>query len=610
MHTSNSNIPPAKLSLHDDRSYLITGGANGLGLQFARFLTERGARHLILASRSGPQSAEAKALLREMETSGVKIRIEYVDVSDPAQVASLFRPDWPPIAGVIHSAGVVQDRYSYETEMSDFWTVFKPKAFGAWNLHEATKYSKLDFFVMTSSISSLTSLPGQFSYAAANQFLDALAHFRHSLGLPGLSLNLSLLGDYAGMTARVTARLTRVVNALNSQGFYPVALPAVLAAFEKAVLQGTAQWIVADIDWALYKSSHPQLHREGAFMDLGNEDTTDLGSRSRVSLSRLSGPELLQSIIERLCLGLAKIIGLDPTQIETTEKIDQYAFDSLTFTQIRGLILREFDFPYGIARLYQGPSDVDGTSLPDGLYVASKWLLRGKSVLSPQARVICFHGFGSGALSFAPFLLDPPPNLEMMAVQLPGRETRIDEPAPSSMTEVVNGIVSELPSSLGTKDIFWAHSFGGIVAFETLRVLRQLGRPLPQLVVCGSMPPQLQYRWQKRDLLRQMLAAETKPEYLLAISRYIEDADFVRAVLPTMKKDASLFLGYEYKAQPNLDIPITAFAARMDDLVYRDEVETWTMHAKSFRLIDVKGDHWFLYRNKALIMEILQALVL
>lgn len=99
------------------------------------------------------------------------------------------------------------------------------------------------------------------------------------------------------------------------------------------------------------------------------------------------------------------------------------------------------------------------------------------------------------------------------------------------------------------------------------------------------------------------------PEYMMAVSRYVDDADFVRSILPIMRQDAPLLLNYQYHEEEPLDIPITTFAARQDDMVYPDEVAAWKGQAKEFRLIEVDGDHWFLYRNRELIRETLEGMV-
>ncbi|KIY04109.1 uncharacterized protein Z520_00801 [Fonsecaea multimorphosa CBS 102226] len=626
--------PPSELKLRPDRSYLITGGASGLGLQLARFLVERGAKHLVLVSRSGPKSADDNALLLDMRRRGVAVKIERADITNAEVVTAILRQQKPPIAGIVHSAAVLRDSYTHETTMDDFWAVFGPKAIGAWNMHLATQGMSLDFFVLISSMSSVLGLTGQFSYATANQFLDGLARHRRASGLPALSLNLGLLWHYAGMSRKSTTN-DRVLEILESHGFSPMSLPIVLSAFERAILHGSTQRLAAIVDWVMFLKAYPHLSRDGAFLGLKNKQERMDGPGSHGSLSSLSGPGRIKVMAETLRSALAKIVGVEPSRISLTEKIDQYAFDSLTLTQLRSVILREFRITYPVMRLFQGPSLQEialelessfGNSSGEGqdlmdvanheaepmlsteLSVASPWFIRRKSANGFHQRVVCFHSMGTGASLFTPFLMDPPDGLDAIAVQLPGRETRADEAILTNMSEIVAGILGEMETTVGVPHVFWGHSFGGIIAFEVLKALRRQGKPLPRLLVTGTIAPHLVRLWKKRDVLLRILAEDYSPDYLLAVSRYVDNADFVRSILPLMRRDTPLLLGYQFDEEEILDVPITAFAARQDDMVYPDEVAAWRTYTKEFKLVEVDGDHWFLHRNRKLVLETLAAL--
>ena len=104
-------------------------------------------------------------------------------------------PSAPPLRGVLHASGVLDDGVLLQMDRERFARALAPKVQGAWNLHEATRDAPLDFFVLFSSVSCLLGSPGQGNYAAGNAFLDALAHYRRGLGLPALSVNW---GPWAG----------------------------------------------------------------------------------------------------------------------------------------------------------------------------------------------------------------------------------------------------------------------------------------------------------------------------------------------------------------------------------------------------------------------------
>nr|VFK20020.1 MAG: 8-amino-7-oxononanoate synthase [Candidatus Kentron sp. LFY] len=202
----------ASAPIHADGAYLITGGLGALGLEVARWMVGKGARHLVLTGRREP-SNEAREVLRELEGIGARILVISADVSDYGQIVHLFEAidqQMPPLRGIIHAAGILDDGMLLQQDMARFHQVMTPKVVGAWHLHTLTQYRPLDFFVCFSSMVSLLGSPGQGNYAAANAFLDALVHHRRALGLPGLSINWGAwakVGLAANMDSRQRDRL-------------------------------------------------------------------------------------------------------------------------------------------------------------------------------------------------------------------------------------------------------------------------------------------------------------------------------------------------------------------------------------------------------------------
>jgi NADP-dependent 3-hydroxy acid dehydrogenase YdfG len=185
---------PGTAQIKPDATYLITGGLGGLGLAVASWLTQQGGRHLMLVGRSGAGnlSPEGQQTLAELQAAGVEVKIAAADISQADQIAAILRQlaeSMPPLRGVIHAAGVLDDGVLLQQTPQRIHTVIAPKAIGAWHLHRLTDGEALDFFVMFSSITAPFGSPGQGNYAAANAFLDGLAHHRRGLGLPALSIN-------------------------------------------------------------------------------------------------------------------------------------------------------------------------------------------------------------------------------------------------------------------------------------------------------------------------------------------------------------------------------------------------------------------------------------
>ncbi|MEO7360050.1 MAG: SDR family NAD(P)-dependent oxidoreductase, partial [Gemmatimonadaceae bacterium] len=182
---------PQPVAIHGDATYLVTGGLGALGLAFARRLVAQGARHLALLGRSAP-SAEAEVTIGELRACGATVTTVATDVSDGEQLEraiTQLRSAGPPIKGVLHAAGITDDRTLQQLSWAQFETVFAPKVRGSWNLHTALLPDQLDFFVLFSSAAAVMGGAGQANYAAANSFLDQLAQYRRNVGLPALSVN-------------------------------------------------------------------------------------------------------------------------------------------------------------------------------------------------------------------------------------------------------------------------------------------------------------------------------------------------------------------------------------------------------------------------------------
>jgi acyl transferase domain-containing protein/acyl carrier protein len=191
-----------------DGSYLITGGLGGLGLKTAEWMAQHGARHLVLMGRNQP-SPFAIRVVEQLRQQGLEVMISQVDVSDAVQLQQTLleiRNCMPELRGVIHAAGVLDDGSLLNLNSERMKKVMAPKVEGTRNLHKATAGLSLDFFVLFSSAVSVLGSPGQGNYAAASAYLDAVAHFRRSLGLPAISINWGPWAD-VGLAAEATEKL-------------------------------------------------------------------------------------------------------------------------------------------------------------------------------------------------------------------------------------------------------------------------------------------------------------------------------------------------------------------------------------------------------------------
>ena len=176
--------PPWK----DGGIYLITGGAGGLGMIFAKEIAHQVKKPtLILIGRSkfsGDNSRHPLAEFRELEQLGARIEYQAVDVTDRQAVGELIQNivgNFGSLNGIIHSAGIIKDNFIIKKSQGELLEVLAPKVTGLLNLDIASRDLPLDFFILFSSISGSLGNPGQADYAAANAFMDAYAGYRNSL---------------------------------------------------------------------------------------------------------------------------------------------------------------------------------------------------------------------------------------------------------------------------------------------------------------------------------------------------------------------------------------------------------------------------------------------
>lgn len=249
--TGMPSIPDRRGQILPDASYLITGGTGGLGLRTAEWLADRGARHIVLAARQTAPNSVGMAAVGALRVRGITVEIARADVSDRAEVDQLMR-HWehsrPPLRGIVHAAGVIDDRPLSEIDPASWEHVAAAKARGAYLVVEAAQGMPLDFVIVFSSLASIVGSAGQCNYGAANALVDSLAANWRRRGIRATTINW---GPWAhiGM-ARDAALSAR----LSGRGMAPMEPGAAIRALDRVLATGEAQAIVAAADWARFTS--------------------------------------------------------------------------------------------------------------------------------------------------------------------------------------------------------------------------------------------------------------------------------------------------------------------------------------------------------------------
>jgi acyl transferase domain-containing protein/acyl carrier protein/phospholipid N-methyltransferase len=322
-----------------DAAYLITGGLGGIGLKVAEWMASRGAGHLILAGRSDP-SPEVRETLNTMEKAGVQIKIARADISDPDQAAGLFSEisaTMPGLRGIIHSAGVLDDSVVLRMSPEQLQNVLGPKVNGAWNLHLLTRDMALDFFVLFSSVASMFGSPAQSNHGAANAFLDALAHFRRSSGMPGLSINWGIWTDIGAAARHGTDERVKM------KGIGAMSPVQGLQALEQLFVRSAPQTGVIPVNWPRFLEQSPPWPFFGEFRQISQEADTRKAEFIG-ELEKTPDSERQKFLIAYVCSQVAKVLGLNPSDpLDVHLGFFDIGMDSLTSVELRNRLQTDLE---------------------------------------------------------------------------------------------------------------------------------------------------------------------------------------------------------------------------------------------------------------------------
>lgn len=275
-----------------------------------------------------------------IEALGATVLTEAGDVSDAAAMTALFSrfgTSEPALAGVFHAAVDLTLCSLRDLDLTGLTAMLRPKVSGAWILHELTRGLELDMFVLFSSMASVLGAVGQAHYAAANRFLDALAHHRRSLGLPGLSVNWGAWDEIRPLSGAQRRRVAR-------SGLREMAPERALAHLADLLDARVAQMAVASVDWRTLRSAYEARRPQPFLEHLGSEPLKTASSTAAAHAAKpVCGAAAAVELRERLDLleehvagEVARVLGLSATgTIDRRRGFFQMGMDSLTSAELR-----------------------------------------------------------------------------------------------------------------------------------------------------------------------------------------------------------------------------------------------------------------------------------
>ncbi|VUC24936.1 unnamed protein product [Clonostachys rosea] len=329
--------------LSAEAAYLLVGGLGGIGRSIATLIVEMGAKNLIFLSRNGPSNENQKEFLRRLRASGVNAIALICDVSEASHLEAALSSIQPPIRGVINCAMQLQDGIFQKLGADQWNSVLRSKINTTKNLHQYLP-SDLDFFICLSSVAGIIGSRGQSNYNSGNTFQDAFVHYRRSIGLPGTSINLSLVTDIGVATEKDEA-----FQLLSTGGLVGMNEQHVLIAVRAAMAQQSPSQPIIGLSHQSYFKRvdipEPYWLSEARFLPLkaGSDPGQDSqGSGDQDFETELSRVSSLASAVEIVLTGimqrLAKLTNRALEDLDSSQSPSTYGVDSLVAVELRNWI--------------------------------------------------------------------------------------------------------------------------------------------------------------------------------------------------------------------------------------------------------------------------------
>jgi NADPH:quinone reductase-like Zn-dependent oxidoreductase/acyl carrier protein len=344
-----------------DATYLITGGLGAIGLHAARWLVAQGARHVVLAGRGAP-SEGARAAMDAMRASGAQVSSRALDAADAQGTRALLdeiAATMPPLRGVIHAAGALDDGILVQQDAGRFARVLRGKAHGARVLDALTRPMALDFFVMFSAAGLLLGPAGQGAYAAANAELDAIAHARRAAGLPALSVAWGMWSE-GGMASAMAAAGR---DTWSARGLGWIAPADGLARLERLLREGAIHAAVMPMDWRRFLASLPAGADRDYFAGLAPAAAATTaaakpGQGARIAAWKALAPaQRRESVRAHAAEQALAVLGLGAgTVLDPKMALKDAGLDSLMAVELRNALARSTGHALPATLLFDHPS--------------------------------------------------------------------------------------------------------------------------------------------------------------------------------------------------------------------------------------------------------------
>jgi acyl transferase domain-containing protein/surfactin synthase thioesterase subunit/acyl carrier protein len=750
-----AELPPQQLRVRADASYLVTGGLGMLGRSVAKWLIGKGAKHLVLTGRNA-SSESAQQVFSSAEINSASMHVVAADIGreeDVRQLIHTITNELPPLKGVVHSAGILDDGILAQMNWDRFAPLFASRVYGSWLLHEATKELELDFFIVKSSLLTLLGSAGQANYTASAAFVDSLAAHRRAAGLPATAINWCAWSG-GGLATISGARGKAMWSSLGVEFVSP---QTAMQAFDTLMHRDVEQIAIAVAHWPTYAG---RVGKSAFLAELLNgkeavRPSTHAQEKAAVdTIPRTMDGQARQELLSRLQRHIMAKLGFAEA-IDPDQPLNELGLDSLMSVNLSNSLEDEFGVPVSVRELIKGPTInqlVDGAfrelsvpsfstknnetsttalaSMPivtvreparppsaqreqvlsemraaeisaaqprgvedryqtgvelqrvmmgpapeaatihaaanrndaeshsglesrgetqpgsrgngagtgDSSTAASrhagngaprtngKWLIAPRPNPHARVRLFCFPYAGGGLVSFRtwPQLLGD--SVEMVAVEPPGRGTRINDPAVDDLDTFVAHLLPEMVAWLDRPSAFFGHCLGGLTMVTTLRALPEANaRFIRHAFACGVRPPHLLKRMGKfednlvydmmlhRDFdIRVPPFAQSDEIFadiirhfdVSAAERMLEIPKLRKLLLPTIRAEFGMAYKYQYRPAEPFSFPISSFVGDADPWVSAEHSAGWGELTRGRFTNHVRqGSHFLMADDREYILQ-------
>ncbi|KAK2944744.1 putative Long-chain-fatty-acid--AMP ligase FadD26 [Blattamonas nauphoetae] len=537
---TNHNAPEIPVELKPERVltskadvesgvFVVTGGLGGLGQMLLKWLTQRGVTSIAILeimteeeARSRDRTGAINRTLDSLVNHGCKLKVYKTNVSDFDTLNNTFvqiRQDFGKIRAVFHLAGLIDDRLIDKLEPEIFFKVCGPKINGSWNLHRATLQDKDDlrYFVLYSSVAAIMGQAGQANYATANSFLNGLAQYRRSHGLP---VTCACWGPMSG--AGMMARDDALIKQTEAQGVFTITIRQMLTAMHRLMERDdkshnrapdgkivSDDWIcseystgVVHIDWQKWFVRNPVASKSPRFIHLSSKSSAIDQSAAIKLKEKLQNiqeeekqVEILNEVMKKL---VASVTGLTANSIPEDKPLNEQGLDSMVAVELRARMEQEIGTSVPIVVFMQGATvdDVSRKILPTVLTgweegeqedeetnntVTTVYEPEQPNPATPIVALVCQAGGLASSLQIVGTHLGKSLNTRVIAFEDSEMKNDTSLDSVKSIAEYYISLLKEIQPT--GPYILGGFSFGGYVAQEMTIQLRSQGDKVSNLLL-------------------------------------------------------------------------------------------------------------------------------